>query len=317
MEMESASPARDIDTVTYDNRYTLMQRWLREPLLHFLVAGGLMFGAYAWLNAGGEENGPGAVRITPAEVNWLKENWTRQWMRPPSDDELRGLLTGYLKEVLLAREAMEIGLDEDDTIIRRRLAQKMEFLVQDTLHKAEPSEEELRVFYHEERERFQTPVRVSFSHIYFNRERRGEETTTDARAALLRLSDLVLEQDPAELGDRFLGQYEFVAADEQTVASTLGPAFAAQVFAATPGTWTGPLDSGFGVHLIRVTDRQASQQREFADVRETVLTQWRQQRAQQGIEAYFASLYQKYDVKLDELIASQVGPLAASMEPTQ
>lgn len=317
MKMDSASRTQIIHELPHKNRFPVTRRWLREPLLHFLVAGGLLFGAYSWLNADSEENAPGVVRITPAEVSWLKESWTRQWMRPPSEEEFRGLLTGYLKEVLLAREAMEIGLDEDDTIIRRRLAQKMEFLVQDTLQQTEPGEEELRAFYDKERKRFQTPARVSFSHIYFNRERRGESTTADARTALLRLSDPALEQNPAELGDRFLGQYEFVAADEQAVVSTLGPTFAARVFAATPGTWIGPIESGFGVHLVRVTDKLASQQQAFAAVRETVLTQWRQQRAQQGIDAYFASLHQKYDVKFDGLIAAQVGPLAASMEPAK
>lgn len=294
-----------------------MRRWLREPLLHFLLAGGLLFGLYGLLNGDSAENAPGVVRITPAEVNWLKESWTRQWMRPPTEDEFRGLITGYLKEVLLAREAMEIGLDEDDTIIRRRLAQKMEFLVQDTLQQTEPSEAELRSFYEQEPERFQTPTRVSFNHIYFNRERRGESTTADARAALEQLMNTDSAYDPARFGDRFLGQYDFVAMDETAVAGSLGAAFASAVFAATPGSWIGPLESGYGLHVVHVTERQVAQRQDFSDVRDDVLTLLRQQRAQQGFDDYFASLRKKYDVQVDEGIAAQVAPLAAAMEPAK
>ncbi|HSO46879.1 MAG TPA: peptidyl-prolyl cis-trans isomerase, partial [Rhizobiaceae bacterium] len=153
-----------------------MRRWITEPLLHFLLAGGLLFAAYAWLNRGGADE-PRVVHITAAEVTWLKESWTRQWQRPPSEQELRGLVTDYLKEELLAREAKEMGLDEDDTIVRRRLAQKMAFLVQDTARLAEPGEEVLRRFYDARRAQYQAQARISFMQLYF-------ETEAAARRAL-------------------------------------------------------------------------------------------------------------------------------------
>lgn len=299
-----------------DARQERARRWLREPLLHFLLAGGLLFAAYTWLNAGSEAGADRVVRITPAEVNWLKESWARQWQRPPSEDEFRGLVAGYLKEVLLAREAKEIGLDEDDTIVRRRLAQKMEFLVQDTLQQADPGEAELRSFYKREQAHFQSPARVSFSHIYFNRERRGERAAADARGALRQLSVAGAEM-PAEFGDRFLGQYDFAALDEQAVAATFGATFASQVIAATPGNWLGPMESGFGLHLVRVTERQSAQLQEFAAVREDVLTLWRQQRAQQGLDAYFAALRKKYDVQAEASISALLGPPAKPTEPAK
>lgn len=314
MVMKSEGVAEKIDLVPGEYQGGFMKRWLREPLLHFLVAGGLLFGVYGWLNGDRDMSAPRVVRITPAEMNWLKESWTRQWQRPPNEQEFRGLVDGYLKEVLLAREAKEMGLDEDDTIVRRRLAQKMEFLVQDTLQQTEPGEEELRAFYDKARERFQAPARVSFTHIYFNRERRGERAAVDARSALLQLSKPGAGPNPAELGDRFLGQYDFAAVDEQAVASALGPAFASQVFAATPGNWQGLIESGFGLHLVRVTEQQIAQPQDFAAVREGVLTLWRQQRAQQGLDAYFAVLHKKYDVQVDASISALVGPLAALSE---
>jgi hypothetical protein len=146
-----------------------MRYWLKEPLLHFLVAGGLLFVAYAWRNRGGGE-APGVVRITAAEAHWLKETWARQWLHPPSEQELRGVVADYVKEALLAREARALGLAENDTVVRRRLAQKLEFLVQDTARLAEPREDELRQLYDASRARYQTPARLSFTHIYFKTE---------------------------------------------------------------------------------------------------------------------------------------------------
>ena len=120
-----------------------MRRWLKEPLLHFLVVGGLLFAAHAWLHRGGGD-APHVVHLTAAEVNWLKEMWARQWQRPPNEQELRGLVTDYVKEGLLAREARALGLDENDTIVRRRLAQKLAFFVQDTARLAEAGEDAMR-----------------------------------------------------------------------------------------------------------------------------------------------------------------------------
>ena len=148
-----------------------MKRLLKEPLLHFVVLGALLFGAYSWLNRGARSEGPAKqVRVSETDVKWLVETWTRQWQRPPTRDELRGLVTGFLKEELLAREAREMGLEENDTIVRRRLAQKLEFLLQDTSRLAEPSEEDLHKFYAAHPERFQAEARVSFTHVFFNRE---------------------------------------------------------------------------------------------------------------------------------------------------
>jgi hypothetical protein len=290
-------------------------RFIKEPLLHFLIAGGVLFGAYAWLNHGADDAAGTAsrtVRITANEVEWLKQTWTRQWQRPPSEDELKGLVAGYLKEELLAREARALKLDENDTIVRRRLAQKMEFLVQDTAQLAEPGEDELRRFFVSHPERFQSPARISFTHAYFNRERRGAHTEADARAVLQRLSRA--EASASEHGDRFLAPYDFTDADEQAVASVLGSEFARQVFALAPGKWLGPIESGYGLHIVRVAKKQSAQLREFGAVKSEVLTLWRQQREEKTREEYFTTLLAKYDVVVDESVKPLVGPLASVKE---
>ena len=284
-----------------------MKRLLKEPLLHFLVIGALLFAAYAWLNRGAADQtkSGGTVRITTNEVAWLKETWSRQWQREPTRDELRGLVTDFLKEELLAREARALGLDQNDTIVRRRLAQKLEFLVQDTSRIAEPTEEDLRRFYEANLERFQTDARISFTQVFFSREKRAD-AATEAKAAL---SDLADRGNAADFGDRLLVDSELVDADMQSVAGQFGREFADAVFALKPGAWNGPIESGYGLHLVRVSEIRPGNRREFSEVKTQVLELWRQQRQRQDNEKYFASLLKKYDVTVDENLKPLIGSL--------
>lgn len=162
--------------------------FLKEPLLHFAVAGAVLFGAYAWLDAEQMADGTAIpVRITKGDVDWLRQTWSRQWLREPSADEMRGLVNELVNEQLLAREAQEMGLAEGDTIIRRRLAQKLKFLVDDTAQFAEPTEQELRAFHAADAARFATAPKLSFEQRYFNPEGR-EDAEADAARALAELS---------------------------------------------------------------------------------------------------------------------------------
>jgi len=252
------------------------------------------------------------VRISTNDIAWLQETWSRQWQRAPSREELRGLVTDLLKEELLAREAHAMGLDDNDTIVRRRLAQKLEFLIQDTSRLAEPTEEDLRRYYTANPERFQTEGRISFTHIFFSREKR-KDAAADAKAALAELSraDATPPSQPAlfELGDRLLLESEILDADEQTVAGQFGKDFAKAVFRLRPGEWQGPIESGYGLHLVRVSELKASKQREFAEVKAQVLERWHDQRQREDNEKYFAGLLKKYDVVVDESLRPLIGPL--------
>src|SRR6185503_2370647 len=160
---------------------------LREPLVHFVVGGAILFAAYAWLDREqAVTKGLEPVRVGEGEVRWLTETWKSQWLREPSSEELQGLVADLVKEELLAREAREMGLGENDTIVRRRLAQKLKFLVEDTSRLVEPTEQELRQFYAANSARFQSGARVTFSQIFFNPEQR-KDATSDAKAALIDL----------------------------------------------------------------------------------------------------------------------------------
>ena len=278
-------------------------RWFRDPLLHFVAGGALLFAVYAWLNpaAPGSDAASRQVRIGVGEVKWLATTWQRQWGREPTREELRELVSNLLKEELLSREAREMRLDENDTIVRRRLAQKLEFVLQDTARLGEPGEEELRRFYEASPKAFLTRPLVSFTQIYFRSERRS-----DAAAALPKL----VNASPAEvarLGDRLLVEAEFQDADPQTVAAAFGPQFARAVFELQPGRWHGPLESGYGLHLVRVAAAQAERQRDFADVRPLVLERWREQQQREAQTLFYQRLMAKYDVLIDDNVKSLVG----------
>jgi hypothetical protein len=278
-------------------------RWFRDPLLHFVAGGALLFAVYAWLNpaAPGADAASRQVRIGAGEVKWLATTWQRQWGREPTGEELRELVSNLLKEELLSREAREMRLDENDTIVRRRLAQKLEFVLQDTARLGEPGEEALRRLYDAAPEAFLTRPLVSFTQIYFRNERRS-----DAAAALPKL----IGASPAEaarVGDRLLVEAEFHDADPQTVAAAFGPQFARAVFELQPGAWHGPLESGYGLHLVRVAAAQPARRREFADVRPLVLERWREQQQREAQTLFYRRLMAKYEVLIDDNVKSLVG----------
>jgi parvulin-like peptidyl-prolyl isomerase len=302
-------------------------QFLREPLLHFLVIGALLFAAYAWLNRGGDELPAPQVRLADSDVRWLKETFALQWQREPSLPELRGLLRDLVKEELFARQAKELGLDKDDIVVRRRLAQKMSFLLQDNARGAEPGEDDLRRLYEAQRNQGQsrdqasqaqndqtsratmfTRPRISFTQIFFSRERRTD-AAADARATLQELSRADAAAPATGLGDQIAGKAEFRNADERAVANQFGAKFAANVFELAPGPWQGPIESPQGLHLVHVTALLPAQLRPFDEVREQLVELWHEENRRENEERYFVGLLKRYQLVPDESVQALAAPL--------
>ena len=287
---------------------------LKEPLLHFLLAGAALFGAYAWINRAAENPNAGKAQqlhIAAGDVEWLAENWTTQWRRPPTQEELRGLIADYLNEQVLAREARALGLEDNDVIIRRRLAQKLTFLIEDTLRRAEPSETELQQYYETHAQRFRSDAHISLRHIYFSPQRRAN-ARSDAADTLRLLLDKGHALPTGELGDRLLVETEFHDESERSISGTFGPDFARAVFSLEPGDWSGPIESGYGLHLVRVSTLQTAQLRPFSEVRERVAQEWRREQEKSAKERYLAELRKKYGLVVDDAIRPLVAPMAAA-----
>jgi hypothetical protein len=284
-----------------------LKRWLSEPLIHFVLLGGLLFGLYGWLHHGDASslnNGTGPVRVTEKEVTFLTEMWRRQHQRAPNPEELRGLIAVYLKEELLGREARTMGLDQNDLVIRRRLAQKLEFIVEDSTRPAEPTEAELRRLYNSNVKDFERRGRVSFSQVFFNPATR-EDAAADAKSALI-----ALRSDAAaawSLGDAFPIGAEVRDGQMESVGGQFGRQFAATIFAQKPGEWHGPIASSYGLHLVRVTKLEAARQLDYSEAEPKLREYWRDEQRRQTNQRYFTSLLGKYGVVVDASLKQLIG----------
>jgi hypothetical protein len=285
---------------------------LGEPLLHFAVAAVVLFTAYSWLNPSRPATeGVEPVQVGQGEVRWLSETYASQWRRPPDARELQGLVTDLVNEELLAREAQAMGLGKDDTIVRRRLAQKLKFLVEDTSRLAEPTESELRQYFNKNADRFERSATISFTHIFFNPQKHIN-VTLDATAALNELQMADPHIQAAEIGDRFLLDTNLRDADEQTVSNMFGADFARAVFALAPGTWRGPLKSGYGQHLVFVSAKTAASRPVFDAVRDKIPEEWRRETEEDIGREYLARLREKYGVVLDDSVKALFHPQSAT-----
>ncbi len=275
---------------------------VREPLLHFMLAGAIVFGVHAWLNPTARSDAiPGPIRIGEGEARWLRETFASQWRRDPNPDEMSGLLATFLDEELLAREARTLGLDQHDTVVRRRLAQKLGFLVEDTARLVEPGDDQLRRFYTDHAERYRTPPRISFRHVFFSPERR-HEAAADAGAALAMLSSVGPDARRSagdRIGDSPIIDDAFTDIDPQGLSSLFGPDFATSVFALPLDIWSGPVRSAYGTHLVLISDRKPGQMRPFEEVRDTVAGAWFAARQSMLRAEYLGTLRAKYGVVWD------------------
>ncbi|HEX2429688.1 MAG TPA: peptidylprolyl isomerase [Aestuariivirgaceae bacterium] len=285
---------------------------IKEPLLHFALVGALLFITYGLVQGYRSLETTGEpVEIGGGELRWLTETFKNQWQRLPDDQELRGLASNLIEEELLAREAYVLGLDKDDTIVRRRLAQKLLFLIEDSSRFTEPSETELRALYAANIMLFRTQSRISFKHIFFDRQKR-RDAVSDAKAAFVSITT-GSHQDVSALGDRLLLGSSFENMDEQSLAASFGAGFARTVIGLEPGMWSGPIRSGYGIHLVQVTHRMPGKERRFEEVRDHVEREWRRSRKDAAKAAYLVKLRDKYGVTVDDRIEALVS-LAKGIE---
>jgi hypothetical protein len=242
--------------------------FFREPLVHFLIFGALLFALDRWT---GESDAESRIDVDARQIERLQQAFAAQWRRAPSAEELRGLVEQHIEEEVLYREALSLGLDDDDTIVRRRLAQKMQFLIEDTTEPATPTEADLTGYFEAHRAEFRTAPFLTFSHVYFSADRRAD-AAADARAALATIA-----RDPGSVrGDPFMLRYDYADVTRDDVARLFGGEFADALFALTTddGIWQGPVRSGYGWHLVRVVAKTTPAEPAFADVREGVLAAW-------------------------------------------
>ncbi len=250
-----------------------MAKICREPLVHFLAIGAAFFLFWHFL---GDRISvpPQSILITPANVERLAQQWTKTHLRPPSAGELAALVDEEIDEEILYREAVAMGLDRDDLIIRRRLAVKMEFLTDDVAALAEPTDEQLQTFLTQHPEKFKVESLTTFAQLYINRAQRGESASGEAQRVLAQLNDKV-GPDWHSFGDPLPLPNEYEAVADADVVRLFGREFPKKLAELPVGRWSGPVESGYGLHLILVRKRMPGRAPPLNEVREAVLNEWR------------------------------------------
>jgi parvulin-like peptidyl-prolyl isomerase len=285
--------------------------WLREPLLHFLLIGAAIFAIYAYLRDGESENTNYRIVLSLDDLKQLDASFVSQWHRQPTPEEFTGLLEQFIRQEILYREALAMGLDKDDTIVKRRMAQKMEFLSEDVKSAHEPTTEELQAWYAENSEKFTQPDRATFRHLYFSFDNHGANAQKDAAAALQRIAGMSQEAGAKNAkADPFMFQDYYGDRAPYQLAKEFGPSFATGMFKLKTGAWQGPIESGYGWHLVWIESIAPGGVPAFEDVEPDVKTAWlADQKAIKWQKAY-ATMRAKYEV-----IAPQ--PPAGAAPPPQ
>jgi peptidyl-prolyl cis-trans isomerase C len=269
---------------------------LRAPLLHFAILGVLLVGLYS-LFGNKVETESKEIVVSAQQVELLSSLWEKQWRRPPTPQELEGLVQSFIREEVLYREALAMGLDRDDMVVRRRLAQKIEFLAQDLATQIEPSEQELRTFYDDHPEIFEAPARITFTHVYINVDQHGDESFDVAEEVLV---ELRAGGDPNSLGDRFMLQRDYLRKSPSEVGRHFGSQFADEVFKIAPGDWLGPVQSGYGLHLVLVESLEAAFLPSLEDVRVDVKNEYLSFKRREVDEFFYNRLREGYNVVIEE-----------------
>jgi hypothetical protein len=271
---------------------------LKEPLIHFLILGALLFALNNVVSDSDPTEADNSIVISDTKVEWMQSTWNKKWSRQPTDDELQGLIESYIREEVLYREGLAMGLDEDDTIIRRRLATKMEFLVKDIGQIVEPTEAELNDYFKANIDRYMEPSMISFSHIYFNLDNR-ENAMDDAQTVLGKLrNNNTPTADDWQLGDPFMLHYDYGLKTQSEVMQLFGGEFAETVFRVGPGKWQGPMESGYGFHLVYIKEVVASREPSLDEVRDKVKNDLVSKRRTESFETFYKSLRDKYDIEI-------------------
>ncbi len=284
-----------------------LRRFVRDPLFVFLVIGVGVF-ALDRMFGGVFDAESRTIVVSRAQVIRLADLWSAQIGRLPTAAELDSLVEDHVREEILVREAVRMGLDADDTIVRRRLAQKMSFLIEDTVVSDAVSDADLERYFEENADRYGDPQRFTLRHVYVSPDRRGSDEVA-LRAANGILDELRAEGNDAapentlwrRLGDPFMLRREYGRRTAEDLAELFGGAFVEALDDLPLGEWAGPVESAYGFHVVRLSARTRAEPAVFDDVRRRVLEDARRDARDAANRAEHDRLRERYRVEIEEI----------------
>lgn len=275
-----------------------MKKLLHEPLVHFLMLGAAVFLLFRLAATPGVP-ADGRIVVASGKIEQLVTAFVRTWQRPPTVQELDGLIEDHVRDEVLYREALAMGLDKDDTVIRRRLRQKFEFLAEDAATASPPSDPDLQAWLDRNPDKFRSDPKLALRQVYVSVSRRGADATKEAERLLARLNTTGEKAAASELGDTTLLPHELALSSAGEIARVFGDRFAQAVAGMEPGRWSGPVRSGYGLHLVYVSERAASGPRPLAEVRDEVQREWLAARRREMADARYSRLRERYTVVIE------------------
>lgn len=286
----------------------------REPLLHFLLIGAALFLLYDWKGKpasmpGGQAGTPAAQIIVSRDaLEQMSSQFAKTWQRPPTEEEQKGLVEDLVRNEIFYREAIAIGLDRDDEVLKRRLRQKMEFIFEDIASVPEPTDEDLKAFMNKHREKYITDPEMSFRQVYISTDKRGKSAESDARQILAQLTE---GADPGSAGDPTLLEPEVPLSPLWDIRKQFGDDFSRSLLDVNPGRWSGPIRSGFGLHLVFVRERVSVRLPGLKEARDMVKRDWTAERQKELKDAAYAKIRGRYAVMVERPNAN-VAPLSTA-----
>lgn len=280
----------------------IFSKLFKSPLVYFFVIGFVVFGLHSFLNRTKQDDkDPFTVEVTSADIEWIRSSWEARMKRQPTQQELQGLISRFIRDEILHREALAMDLDDRDLVIQRRLVQKLTFVFEDLAESVEPTDEELKKYMQEKQDNYRIPEMITFTHVYFNPDKR-KDVVKDVETVLSRLKSAETPPEEADsLGDVIMIDSTFRKRSPDEVARTFGDQFAEQLFSAGQMGWQGPIVSTFGLHLVYIKERIASEMPEFETIREDVKNDLMYDRKKQVVESAYNAAKSKYTILVEGL----------------
>ena len=277
-----------------------VKRGLREPLFHFLLIGAALFVVFQ-VRQSAREPSPSSkeIRLSLDELAQTTALFQSQWRRDPTPEEFNRMVEQKVQSEVLYREALAMGLDKNDEIVKRRMAQKMQFLAEDVAAAHEPTTDELKTWFVSNSDKFAMASRYSLRHLYFSPDKRGTNAHDDAAIALTKITAEPLNSKvAATLGDRFMFQDYYGDRTPDALAKEFGPQFAVAIEKLKPGSWQGPIESGYGWHLVFVDSVIPGRIPAFEEIEADVKTAWLGEQKTQAWEKAYQEMRAKYSIFL-------------------
>jgi hypothetical protein len=288
-----------------------MNKLFNEPLFHFLLIGAGLFLLFGWKGGPVSQQGLQSdqqstkIIVTQGQIEHMKAQFTRTWQRPPTAQELKGLIDSHVRDEISYREAIAMGLDRDDPTIRRRMRLKLETLNEDIAAALSPTDQDLQAFLEQHPNSFLEEPQAAFRQVYLNPDRRGRNVEADARDILEKISTEGEKAEPDRFGDSLLSvPNNFPLLPRSEIARLFGEEFSRMVIDLNPGQWEGPVLSGYGLHLVFVSERRPARLPELAEVRDQVEREWVFARKKEMQEAMYQKLGERYTVVIEQPAAA-------------